>query len=134
LKWQNQNPERSLARKRKWAKDNAELVTTRRRERHLEIKTSVMNAYGGRCACCGERHLVFLSIDHVNGDGAEHRRSGAKSGRGFYNWLRENNFPDGYQVLCFNCNFAKSQYGGCPHQETNVRPSLYKSWALDSRL
>jgi hypothetical protein len=24
------------------------------------------------------------------------------------------NYPAGYQVLCFNCNWAKS-HGGCPH-------------------
>jgi len=34
----------------------------------------------------------------------------------FYRWLVENDFPEGFQILCHNCNFAKSHNpGGCPH-------------------
>ena len=28
---------------------------------------------------------------------------------------RKNNYPEGFQVLCSNCNFAKGKYGSCPH-------------------
>lgn len=56
-------------------------------------------------------------IDHVNGGGNAHRRSiggtTACTVR-FYRWLEVNNYPEGFQVLCHNCNFAKS-HGGCPH-------------------
>lgn len=31
-------------------------------------------------------------------------------------WLRRNNYPNGFQVLCHNCNMAKGFYGKCPHQ------------------
>ena len=30
-------------------------------------------------------------------------------------WLKRNGYPAGYQVLCFNCNFAKHRKGACPH-------------------
>jgi hypothetical protein len=33
-----------------------------------------------------------------------------------YRWLAKKNFPEGFQVLCANCNVAKSQNGVCPHQ------------------
>ncbi len=75
--------------------------------------------------CCGETHEAFLAIDHVNEDGAAHRRElGMIPGKGFsstkfFRWLRDKGYPqDGrFQVLCHNCNFAKSHYpGGCPHQ------------------
>lgn len=66
------------------------------------------------CVCCGESEMAFLSIDHIDGGGCEHRRQ-IKSNR-IYNWLINNRFPDGFQVLCFNCNFAKHVYGVCPHQ------------------
>ena len=29
-------------------------------------------------------------------------------------WLIKNDFPPGYQVLCFNCNYAKTAFGKCP--------------------
>jgi len=34
-----------------------------------------------------------------------------------YSWLKKNNFPKGFQVLCMNCNFAKGKLGKCPHQK-----------------
>lgn len=81
---------------------------------HKSAKAEIIEAYGGRCSCCGEADPAFLSVDHVNNDGAEHRR---EIGRGsLYWWLRRNNYPPGFQILCFSCNFAKSKNGGvCPH-------------------
>ena len=67
------------------------------------------------CACCGEKHLEFLCIDHVNGGGSQHRKQ-MGVGKAIYPWLIRNNFPDGFQVLCHNCNMAKGFYGNCPHK------------------
>ena len=75
--------------------------------------------YGDKCACCGEKHKVFLTLDHVNNDGAAHRKSLSGSGRAgtwFHWWLVKNNFPDGFQILCWNCNWGK-RMGGCPHNK-----------------
>ncbi len=83
------------------------------------LKREVFSHYGGfRCACCGDCHEVFLNIDHVNNDGAAHRRAAlkGKGGESLYRWLKKQGFPAGYQVLCFNCNFAKWRLGKCPHQ------------------
>lgn len=78
-----------------------------------KIKKQVIEHYGGFCICCKESNLVFLAIDHLNGGGSKER---AKVGHGtqFYRWLIKNNYPEGYQVLCHNCNFAK-RMGPCPH-------------------
>ena len=32
-------------------------------------------------------------------------------------WLKNNNYPKGFQILCWNCNFAKGVLGQCPHQD-----------------
>lgn len=52
-----------------------------------------------------------LSIDHINGGGGKHRRllfgENKKGGRSFYRWLQDNKYPDGYQVLCMNCQWIK---------------------------
>ena len=31
-------------------------------------------------------------------------------------WLKRNDYPPGFQVLCHNCNWAKHALGRCPHQ------------------
>ena len=68
------------------------------------------------CACCNEPHLRFLTVDHINGGGNKQRKT-IGQGR-LYQWLIKNNFPDGYQILCFNCNAGREYNGGiCPHEE-----------------
>jgi hypothetical protein len=97
----------------------AESAKTKRAQ--AQCRDEVFTAYGGyRCACCGETERLFLSIDHINNDGAEERKSGkySGSGYGFYRWLRKSGFPSGYQVLCMNCQVGKHKNGGvCPHQQ-----------------
>ena len=81
------------------------------------LKLEVLSHYGGaRCVCCGEIGLAFLSIDHVLGNGAEHRRALGLTGFKFYRWLKQQGFPAGYQVLCMGCNWAKRRQQCCPHQ------------------
>lgn len=95
------------------------------------IKRKVMDLYGRGCQCCGEEQLMFLTIDHVNDDGKQHRQelatTSASYGRGgieFYKYLwREHragrDIPYVLQVLCWNCQQAK-RWGTCPHQQTGV--------------
>lgn len=97
----------------------------RDKENRQKLRDNVFAHYGGYCcACCGETTPEFLSIDHVNGRGNQHRRQ-VGSGGTFYNWLRRNNFPPGFRVLCFNCNCAMGFFGQCPHQKLgNANPNL----------
>jgi hypothetical protein len=60
-------------------------------------------------------------LDHVNGGGNAHRRSLSRNGSmvgssTFYRWVVTNGFPDSFQLLCHNCNFAKGVGTRCPHQ------------------
>lgn len=71
-----------------------------------------LNAYGGICACCGEKNIEFLTIDHVMRDGAEHRK---EIGNGIMAWLKKNDYPSGFRILCWNCNKAIGLYGYCCH-------------------
>lgn len=91
------------------------------RNRHKQFKLKVFTHYGGnppRCNCCGEMEFDFLTIDHKNEDGAKHRRN-VNQAR-IYKDLIDNSFPEGYQILCINCNFARSfphNKGICPHKK-----------------
>ena len=42
------------------------------------------------------------------------------SGFALYRYLQKNGHPPGYQVLCVNCNSAKSDSGICPHKRPNA--------------
>lgn len=87
-------------------------------------KLAVLNAYGGPiCSCCGESEVTFLTMDHIAGDGASHRREiwGVNAGT-IYRWLIKQGFPPGFQVLCFNCNYGRHANGGvCPHEQAALR-------------
>ncbi len=85
--------------------------------RTKKLRDEVFAAYGGcRCACCGEIRAEFLQMDHVDGGGAKHRRDDPTAIR-IYHWLKKNNYPSGFRVLCSNCNWAYARYGYCPHQD-----------------
>lgn len=91
----------------------------------LRVKHEVITKYGGCCACCGEKIIPFLTIDHVNNDGKKDRLEvfGMKNPAtiGWYLKLRREDKRDDLQVLCFNCNLGKSiNKGVCPHQHLNV--------------
>jgi hypothetical protein len=80
------------------------------------------------CNCCGENsHIDFLEIDHIAGKkemdsepelvklGYSSKLKSIK----WFNWLIENNFPKGFQILCKNCNQAKAflkNKNQCPHE------------------
>lgn len=69
------------------------------------------------CSCCGEDEIKFLTMDHSDGGGKEHRRKLGKTP--IVVWLKKNDFPSGFEILCFNCNCAKGAYGICPHKASS---------------
>ena len=98
------------------AKANHQILNrTHQRMRRLQI----LRRMGGRCVCCCEDRLEFLHVDHVKGDGAEHRTNLKKMHRTLWTDLEESGYPkDRFQLLCANCNLAKRKNLYCPHQYT----------------
>lgn len=98
----------------------------RRRVVQHNLKLETLNAYGGlRCACSKCPYAIaipaiqFATLDHINNDGAKHRKEvgvGSHSGKTFYRYLKQQGFPFGLQVMCFNCNSGRQLNAGiCPH-------------------
>ena len=86
------------------------------RASNWKLRLGVLAAYGNACQCCGETEQAFLTIDHVNNDGKQHRAAVRGGSNGVYRWLRDRGYPkDGFQLLCRNCNWAKYTEGQCPH-------------------
>ena len=88
--------------------------------RNRRLTEEVLTAYGGRCACCGETELAFLTLDHVDNSGAAHLRLRRASGEAMntYRWAKANDYPASLRVLCWNCNCARHFRGNgiCPHE------------------
>ena len=76
----------------------------------LKLETICVYSNGTmKCVMCGEHKLPCLSIDHIYGGGNKHRRELRLAGVDFYRWLRKNEYPDGYRVLCANCQCVEAE-------------------------
>lgn len=101
------------------------------REYRERLKGIVFDHYGRKCACCGETEELFLTLGHINGDGAAHRhrvnggvrgssRAGGMSGRMYLDIIRRE-FPTDIRTECINCNQGSYRNGGvCPHYRTGT--------------
>ena len=85
-------------------------LLNQRRERYRKTRDEVIAHYGGKCYCCGIRQREFLGIDHSLVETDSNFRSGSR----LIIWLKQNNFPAGFRVLCHNCNSSLGFYGYCP--------------------
>lgn len=85
------------------------------RDFRMKAREAVLGHYGRLCACCGVKDN--LTIDHVAGNGADHRRELFGSTRGssgkWYAWLVAEGFPNEYQTLCRRCNRSKGRTDHC---------------------
>jgi len=95
----------------------------RRMNKRQEMKMKILNYYchgNIRCMCncgCKIKNPILLTVDHKNGDGAEHRRKiGCMQTHNFYAWVIRNNYPRMLRILCFNCNHGRHLNGKkvCP--------------------
>lgn len=95
----------------------AETYDIKRKENRQKLKRAAFDAYGGPiCICCGDEHMEFLNIDHINGGGNKHLK---EIHAHLYQWLKKNNYPSGFQVLCYNCNCSRAHQSDkvCVHQK-----------------
>ena len=56
------------------------------------------------CKCCGEKEMEFLTINHIDNNCAKHKEG----------------YPEGYQILCMNCNMSKGKHGKCIHKPEHL--------------
>lgn len=103
-----------------------DLQTKNRRALRLEVIFKYSNGEM-KCNHCDINDERTLVIDHINNDGAKERRKLLKGkskntrnlgSYGFYYYLRRNNFPNGYQVLCANCNLIKEKERHAKNDDT----------------
>lgn len=119
-------------------------VTKKKKTELQLLKEKFIEMYGHRCACCGEANPAFLSLDHVNNNGTEHRCKHTKVhihdrlGNPHITWsenrpalMREvvsEYRPGEYQILCYNCNFGRGHDKDrkCPHERESPDMKAYR--------
>ena len=117
-KWRIKNPGKNKQACKEWHKSNG----------HSVMRKLALEMLGAMCACCGEIESFFLSIDHVNEDGAAHRKMFSpkhkfSSTRKYYLDIMDKvaNGSEDFQCLCMNCNWGKMMNDGvCPHKKDGV--------------
>ena len=118
------NHDRELARFAKYRKEHEKEIKQRIKDLTLEVYShyskAVSNSDVPVCACigCGEKHIEFLSLDHINGRKSMNHGPHIKAEK-LCRRLKRDGYPKGIQVLCANCNFAKSDMLFCPVHEIN---------------
>jgi|ERR1700690_2815249 len=111
-RYKKKDPERKRRQTREnWARHRQPYAERGRRNR-AERKILVLAKYGpeGKIQCswpaCEVIDPDMLTIDHIGNDGYLSRKS-VKSGAPFHQWLETNDFPPGYQTLCWNHQWKK---------------------------
>jgi hypothetical protein len=133
IEWAKRNPERKREQRRLYKRRHPDRVKEQYKKYSMELQRKVFIHYGGnppKCNCCGETKYEFLTVDHIYGGGNKERKKifgyNHVAGYMFYLWLIKNNYPEGYQVLCYNCNLGKTRNNGvCPHKGLNRRVLYY---------
>lgn len=85
----------------------------------IKRKQDIVNMYGGKCECCGDTNIEFLTIDHIHSNGYIERKR--IYGREFYKELLSlGSKREDLRLLCMNCNFSIAKYGYCPHIKKGI--------------
>jgi len=113
LRWSAANRERERRKAAAYHQANKARLNGQITARRRTMRGQIMERLGGACRCCGETTPVFLTIDHVQNDGAKVRKMRRHL---VYKIILDEGCPaDRYQILCWNCNAAKGMLGRCPH-------------------
>ena len=109
---------------------------------HTHYSKKLSNSDVPCCNCCGYTGIEFLTVDHIIPKREMEKKvrsmvrsisenvsltskeiamgyNAKRKGHPLNQWLITNNFPKGFQILCWNCNFAKGSPAvsfKCPHQ------------------
>lgn len=102
------NQRQYIDRATKWKRDNPERDKENQRRSRGKVRLEVIRHYSPEVKCkkCGFGDIRVLTIDHIDGR-TKKERENKVSGWKLYTKIRQSNYPDGYQVLCMNCQFIK---------------------------
>ena len=118
------NQDKCITRVKQYYLENSDKKKNSAKQRQLRLKIECLSFYSHEsfpiCRCCQEAHIEFLQLDHIQGNGSQHRKAlktefGSVCGAKIYKILKDKGFPPGFQVLCANCNHSKWNKKYCVH-------------------
>jgi hypothetical protein len=110
-RWYHAHPEAGREKRRRYW--TLERRLTRRREAQAYKSLAIFHYSNGAMACADpylehpipSSNMLALTIDHIEGGGVRHRKTTRYWS--FYKWLARQGYPQGFQVLCMNCQMVK---------------------------
>ena len=84
-------------------------------EKRREVLLHYSNSIDIQCICCETKVMDFLTLDHIDGGGRQHRKNTTNSTVNYLHSLHEQTgkWLEGFQVMCMNCNWYKHLNGEC---------------------
>ena len=96
----------------KQTEDGREAVKKANKNYRLKLLNKALDYYSNGkvvCNCCGDTNLEFLSLD-------------GNASLTFLKKIQALDYPEGYEVLCMNCDWGILQNDGmCPHHLIEVK-------------
>uniref|UniRef100_A0A6M3IQR9 Uncharacterized protein n=2 Tax=viral metagenome TaxID=1070528 RepID=A0A6M3IQR9_9ZZZZ len=109
-KWYERNKEKIRQRNKVLYQLNKEHINKKAKEQIKRIKLEVFSYYSKgepKCTHCGITELDVLCLDHIDGGGTKDRLFNNHHGSNLHYFLKRTGYPEGFQVLCANCNLRK---------------------------
>lgn len=117
-----------MLKKKKYSSEYERKDKENRKCKTLSTKVSFFSLISNgnvRCECCGIDDIDFLTLDHIQNDGAKEKKeiSNGQGGQWLYAKIMKNKSKvshERYRILCFNCNSARGAMGVCPHEMRRI--------------
>ena len=111
-----------------------------RKRSYEKVKLDVFSHYSKKisgsnvpcCAFCKETEFLFLTIDHIHGRKTAKEKRGVMKSDELYRKLRRE-WPNGYQVLCYNCNMIKEKSRSKEKEKVKPHTVKYRKSTKKSR-
>ena len=112
-RYYKKNSEKIIRKQAKYAAENSDKIKDYHSKHYIELKNKMYEILGDKCVVCGEKNERFLTIDHLNNDGAAKRK---KFSGNLNEWtdLKKRGWPideikNNFQILCYNHNCSKNR-------------------------
>ncbi len=98
-------PEKFRIQGREYYGDNSEKAKLRAKFHRGKLFNEVLDHYGRKCSITKCGNTKNLCVDHIGGNDG----NSPKAGMYLWRWLKKNNFPKGFRILCLQCNTLDGQ-------------------------
>lgn len=126
--YQKLHREERTIKQRRWKEEHPEQVLIHRETEYLTFKSdetklakhnecgktnyrilrdSIFDIIGNQCAKCGFSDIRVLQVDHIHGNGNQHRKTSANHYQNMKSILNDPGILQKFQCLCANCNMIK---------------------------